>query len=74
MPSAVTPNAPTIVWPAKPKPSTKMTSHFVSSRGRERNSASRSAEGATNRRLTDERDVELDLSSTSAPTGSSAPS
>ncbi len=39
-----------------------MTSHFASSRGRERNSASRSAVAATNRRLTDERDVELDLS------------
>ena len=57
VPSAVTPSAPTMVWPAKSNPSTNTISQRSSSSGRARNSASRSAVAAMKRRLTELCDV-----------------
>ena len=72
VPSAVTPSAPIMVWPAKSKPSMNKISHRRSSSGRARNSARRSAVAATKRRDTELCDVADATSSTAAPTGSSA--
>jgi len=72
VPSAVTPSAPTMVWPAKSNPSTNTISQRSPSSGRERNSASRSAVAVMNRRLTELCDVPDAPCSTCAPTGSSA--
>ena len=72
VPSAVTPSAPTIVWPAKSNPSTNTISQRSWSSGRERNWASRSAVAVMKRRLTELCDVPVAVASTCSPTGSSA--